>query len=59
MSPTCHSNNTLLICWHEFFLECSQQQVIIFYDFLEMILVQSRQTESDAYEPIVQIAQVG
>ncbi len=25
MSPTCHSNNGLLICWHEF-LECSQVQ---------------------------------
>ncbi len=24
MSPTCHSNNTLLICWYEFFLECTQ-----------------------------------
>ena len=27
MSPTFHSNNTLLICWHEFFLGCSQYQV--------------------------------
>ncbi len=28
MSPTCHSNNTLFICWHLFFLECSQQQIV-------------------------------
>ncbi len=27
MSPTCYSNNTLLICRHEFFLGCSQYQV--------------------------------
>ncbi len=27
MSPTCHSNNTLAICWHEFFWECSQSQL--------------------------------
>ncbi len=26
MSPTCHSNNTITICWHEFFRECSQSQ---------------------------------
>ncbi len=24
ISPTCHSNNALPICHHEFFLECSQ-----------------------------------
>ncbi len=24
MSPTCQSSYALFICWHEFFLECSQ-----------------------------------
>ncbi len=26
MSPTCHSNNTIIVCWHELFWECSQSQ---------------------------------
>ena len=36
MSPTCHSNNTFFICWHGFFLECSQ------YELFSPFLVQSR-----------------
>ena len=27
MSPTCHSNNTIAISWHEFVWECSQAQL--------------------------------
>ncbi len=23
MSPTCYDNDTLLICWHDFYLECT------------------------------------
>ncbi len=65
MSLTCHSNNILIICLPEFFLECSQQNFLR-YELFSPIFGQVRtdrqtdgQTESDAYEPNVQYAQVG
>ncbi len=66
MSPTCHSN---IIKYHNLFLtyffwECSRSQLAQCQIIVQSLVksrqtTDNRQTESDAYEPIVQYAQVG
>ena len=46
MSPTCHSNKTLLICRHDFFLGCSEYKVKTDGLALIEIGLVSKQTES-------------
>ncbi len=67
MSPTCHGNNTITICWRVNFSESVVSHNWLSAKYTETAFLKVWQTdgradgrtESDAYEPTMQYAQVG
>ncbi len=67
MSPTCPSKDALIICWHDFSESVvsdkhkysSKLYYFPRYELLSRDRQTDKQTESDAYEPTMQYAQMG